>query len=202
MLIKICGVTRPEDAAAAVEAGADLVGFVFVPGTPRALAAAASGWVRDVDGAETVGVFRDAPLDDILLTRDHLRLDRVQLHGAEPDDYLDELGSRVIRRFSVDEPVDWKRVAELAVRCLPLFDPGAGAGVAWSWQILAGRPPGVDVGVAGGLDAESVAEAIRTVRPALVDVSSGVEREHGIKDHNAIREFIAAARATAAEMRL
>jgi phosphoribosylanthranilate isomerase len=194
VLIKICGLTNPEDAAAATEAGADLLGFVFVPDTPRAVDAGSAGWVRDVRGGETVGVFRDAALDDILRIRDRLHLDRVQLHGNEPDAYLDALGDRVIRRLAVDLPIDWKRVAELARRCLPLFDPGAGDGAAWGWEALGDRPRGIEFGLAGGLGPESVAAAVRSVRPLLVDVSSGVERLPGVKDHRAVRQFVTAAR--------
>jgi len=75
VLIKICGITRPEDAEAAVGAGADFVGFIFVPGTPRALEEARSGWVREVEGAEKVGVFLDSPLDTVMRVRDALGFD-------------------------------------------------------------------------------------------------------------------------------
>ncbi|MBD3872469.1 MAG: bifunctional indole-3-glycerol phosphate synthase/phosphoribosylanthranilate isomerase, partial [Acidobacteria bacterium] len=95
MRIKICGMTRREDAEVAVAAGADLVGFIFVPGTPRALDEARLDWIREVKGAETVGVFRDAPLERILSIRDLLDLNWVQLHGDEPDSYLEALGERV-----------------------------------------------------------------------------------------------------------
>lgn len=197
MLIKICGLTRREDAEVAIAAGADLLGFVFVPGTRRAVTPAEVGWVRALRGAATVGVFRDAPLDTVLAVRDALQLDWVQLHGDEPDDLLDRLGANVIRRVSVVEPIDWGRLAWLAGRCLPLVDPGAGDGVAWDWRRLAGRPPGLSLGIAGGLTAESVVAAVRFVRPALVDVSSGVERSPGVKDPDAVRAFVKAARGAA-----
>ena len=194
MKIKICGITRPEDAEAAIEAGADFLGFVFRTGTPRALEPAASGWLRDVGGVEKVGVFLDAPLDEVERIRDLLDLEWVQLHGEEPDAYLDALGERVIRRVPVGSEIDWKRAAYLARRCLPLFDPGAGDGVAWAWESLQGGPPGLRFGLAGGLRPENVGDAVRTVQPYLVDVSSGVEAAPGIKDHAKIRDFITAAR--------
>jgi len=192
--IKICGLTRPEDARAAIAAGADLLGFVFRSGTPRALDATESGWVRDLQGAEKVGVFLDAPLDEIVRIREVLGLDWVQLHGDEPDSYLDVLGEGVIRRVKVGSGVDWNRVAWLACRCLPLFDPGAGDGKTWAWEILATGPKDVSFGLAGGLTPGNVADAIRVVRPVLVDVSSGVESAPGIKDHAKIRAFIAQGR--------
>ena len=194
MKIKICGLTRPQDAETAIAAGADLVGFIFVSGTRRGLDAAGAGWVRGLEGAEKVGVFRDATLSEIERIRDELELDWVQLHGAEPDEFLDVLGSSVIRRVPVAETIDWPRVAGLSARCLPLFDPGGGDGRAWPWEVLSNRPQALDFGLAGGLDPDNVAEAIRVVRPYLVDVSSGVEREHGVKDPRLISAFIEAAR--------
>jgi phosphoribosylanthranilate isomerase len=194
MLIKICGITSPQDAEAAVAAGADLLGFVFRPGTPRALVPEDVGWVRDVHGAETVGVFLDAPLDEVIEVRQRLGLDWVQLHGDEPDSFLDALGRQVIRRVRVGDAVDWARVASLSERCLPLFDPGAGDGAAWGWDVLAGGPKGLAFGLAGGLTPENVAEAVRVTRPFLVDVSSGVEAEPGVKDGDRVRRFIDNAR--------
>jgi len=194
MLIKICGMTRPEDAEAAVGAGADLVGFIFVQGTLRALDEARSGWVREVEGAEKVGVFLDSPLDTVMRVRDLLGLDWIQLHGDEPDSFLDILGEKVIRRVKVGPKVNWDRAAHLAERCLPMFDPGAGDGASWAWETLAERPAGIRFGLAGGLTPGNVAEAIRVVRPAMVDVSSGVESESGIKDHAKIRAFVDAVR--------
>ncbi len=194
MKIKICGITNPVDANAAIAAGADFLGFVFRSGTPRALDPAASAWIREVSGVETVGVFFDSPLDRILRIRDLLALDWVQLHGDEPDSYLEVLGERVIRRVPVASGIDWVRVAELAKRCLPLFDPGVGDGVAWAWEALRDRPPGTRFGLAGGLAPDNVADAVRSVKPYLVDVSSGVESSPGIKDHTKIWEFIAATR--------
>jgi len=194
VLVKICGITRPADAEAAVAAGADLVGFVFVPGTPRYVDPAAAGWVREVRGAGTVGVFRDAPLEAILEMRERLRLDWVQLHGNEPDGWLERLGPDVLRAVRVDGPPDWERLARLAGRALPLLDPGAGSGRTFDWSLLDGRPEGLRLGLAGGLTPENVADAIRRVRPALVDVSSGVEAAPGIKDPDRIHAFVAAAR--------
>ena len=190
ILIKICGITRPGDAEATVAAGADFLGFVFRSGTPRMLVPEQVGWIRDVRGAETVGVFLDAPLEEVVRVRRQLGLDWVQLHGDEPDSFLEVLGRRVIRRVRVGSGVDWNRVAHLARRCLPLFDPGAGDGLTWAWECLADGPAGLRFGLAGGLTPENVGDAVRVTRPYLVDVSSGVEAAPGIKDHDKVRRFI------------
>ena len=190
MKIKICGITRPEDAEAAIDAGADFLGFAFRQGTPRALDPAASSWIREIGGADRVGVFLDAPLDEVERIRDLLALDWIQLHGDEPDTYLEALGEQVIRRVPVGSEIDWRRVTFLAERCLPLFDPGAGDGVAWAWDILGEGPSGVRFGLAGGLTPDNVGDAVRVAKPYLVDVSSGVESAPGIKDHEKIQDFV------------
>jgi len=195
MLVKICGLTRPGDAEAAIEAGADLLGFVFVPGTPRFVDPSRAIWIRDLVGVETVGVFRDQELDSIIAIRDLLGLDRVQLHGEEPESWFDALGPDTLRRVQPRGADPWQRAAMLSGRCLPLFDPGAGDGEPFDWRALRQRPTGLWVGIAGGLSPENVTEAVHTVRPALVDVSSGVESAPGIKDPNLVGAFVAAARA-------
>ena len=193
--VKICGLTRREDAEAAVAAGADLLGFIFVPGTPRALDPGRVGWIRDLEGIERVGVFRDAPLEEVERVRDLLGLDRVQLHGAEPDVWLEKLGARTLRRVpAAAGGVDWARVVALAGTCLPLIDPGAGSGVAGRWHEWGTPPPEVAFAVAGGITPESVAAVIRRLRPALVDVASGVEVSPGVKDPDRMSAFVAAAR--------
>lgn len=194
-LVKICGLTRPEDAAAAVEAGADLLGFVFVPETPRALKLAEAMWIRKVDGAAKVGVFQDQPLGFIEGARDLLRLEWVQLHGNEPDEVLERLGRKVLRRVRVGDAIDWERVSALAEKCLPLLDPGAGDGRTFNLDLLEDRPAGLRFGVAGGLTPANVGEVVRRFQPALVDVSSGVERAPGLKDPRLVKAFIDAVRA-------
>jgi phosphoribosylanthranilate isomerase len=194
MLVKICGLTSLSDAEAAIEAGADLLGFVFVPGTPRFTDPRRADWIRDVVGVERVGVFRDQPLDEVIAVRDELGLDRVQLHGDEPDEWLATLGPETLRRVRPEGPDPWRRAAMLTGIALPLLDPGAGDGLAFDWAGLRRRPTGMWIGLAGGLTPETVGRAIREVRPALVDVSSGVEAAPGVKDRSRMRAFVAAAR--------
>jgi phosphoribosylanthranilate isomerase len=197
VLIKICGLTRREDAEAAIAAGADLLGFVFVPGTTRAVEPEGLGWVSELDGAETVGVFQNASLDRILAVRDRLYLDRVQLHGDEPREFLDTLGSTTIQRVQPQPGLSWQKIGRLSARCLPLLDPGGGTGIAWAWHKLGSPPEGVRFGVAGGLTPKTVAEVVQALRPHLVDVSSGVEREPRVKDPEKVAAFVASAREAA-----
>ncbi len=196
MLIKICGICYPRDAEAADAAGADLLGFIFVEGTPRELNPSECTWIRDLKGSATVGVFRDSTLDQILEIRAKLDLDWIQLHGSEPDAWLDVLGARVIRRVGVPSAgINRSRVEALSRRgALPLIDPGAGDGATCDWQVLAQRLAGLDFGLAGGLTPENVGHAVKIVRPTMIDVSSGVEQAPGIKDHAKIRAFIREAR--------
>jgi phosphoribosylanthranilate isomerase len=198
-MIKICGLTRREDAELAIASGADLVGFVFVPGARRELLPEDAGWVAELVGAERVGVFRDAPVERVEEIRRRLALDWVQLHGAEPDGELLRLGPRVIRRVQPAGGRTWPEVERVARFALPLLDPGAGEGASWPWAELAPPPAGLRFGVAGGLGPDDVAAVVRGLRPALVDVSSGVERAPGVKDPSRVAAFIRAARLAAGE---
>jgi phosphoribosylanthranilate isomerase len=192
MLVKICGLCSLGDAEAAIDAGADLLGFIFVEGTPRALDPSNVGWVRRLTGAQTVGVFIDSPPDRILKIQSTLDLDWVQLHGSEPDDLLDILGPRVIRRVPVPPGgVKRSRVEALQQRgVLPLVDPGAGGGITCDWNDLAQRLDGLKFGLAGGLTPETVAHAVTIAKPTLIDVSSGVEIQPRFKDPSKMRTFV------------
>ena len=194
VMIKICGLTRRQDAEAAIAAGADLLGFVLVPGTARFVRARDAGWIRHLGGAETVGVFRDEPVECVEEVRELLAFDWVQLHGSEPDEHLVRLGPRVIRRVRPVGERTWQEVERVARRALPLLDPGAGDGLGWSWSALTVPPAGLRFGVAGGLRPDTVGDLVRTLRPALVDVSSGVESAPGIKDPRLLNAFVRAAR--------
>lgn len=196
MLVKICGLRRRRDVDIAVEAGADMVGFIFVPGTPRTVEPETSTWIRHLSGVEKVGVFRDAALEQIIDVADRLQLDRVQLHGSEPDDWIKRVGLPVIRRVPVPpEGVDRKRVeCILDLGALPLVDPGGGDGIPCDWSALGRCLGGLWFALAGGLTPNSVAEAVKAAQPQLVDVSSGVEVAPAVKDPCRIERFIAAAR--------
>lgn len=190
LLIKICGLRRPQDVEAALQGGAQLIGMVFVPGSRRRLDLASARELRQTVGtrARAVGVFMDQSMPEVHEIAHALRLDALQLHGAEPLAAWREAGWPLI-----------KRVAPLAgtvpLQCdnvLWLLDPGAGQGLAHNW-----KGSGIDAReamVAGGLSPVNVAGIVQATKARGVDVSSGVEGPDGQKDPDAIVAFCTAAR--------
>jgi phosphoribosylanthranilate isomerase len=210
LLVKICGLKAPEALDAALAAGADLVGFVFFPPSPRhlgveaarALGSRAEGRARKV--ALTVDA-DDATLEAIVAA---LKPDMLQLHGAEPPERVSALKVRfslpVMKAIPVETAADLGAVPAYAeVADWLLFDARApraatrpgGLGKPFDWRLLQAVAASVPFMLSGGLDAANVGEALRIVRPAAVDVSSGVERALGEKDPDKILGFIRAARA-------
>lgn len=203
LTVKICGLTTVEDARGAVAAGADLVGFVFFPASPRRLAPPDAEWVRQVDGALRVGVFRDQSPAFVDTMAEVAGLDLVQLHGGESPATCRRLGGRerVIKAIPVAGPLDWETVAAYADVARILFDTasptGGGTGRPFDWSLLAHRPAELEFLLAGGLTPDSVAGAVARLSPAGVDVASGVESQVGVKDPARMAAFVAAARGAA-----
>lgn len=206
ILVKVCGITTPEDGLLAAEAGADAVGFVFYPMSPRRVdperAAAVARCLPPL--VSRVGVFVDASRDEIARTADQVGLDLVQLHGEEPPEALDGLPRRVLkavrvgRGFAEEEALRYEgRAAGLVVDTRLVGDtvmPG-GTGVHFDWSLVAHLRDKVKfLMLAGGLEPDNVKEAIAAVRPHAVDVSSGVERLPGRKDPARVRAFLRAVR--------
>jgi phosphoribosylanthranilate isomerase len=190
--VKICGITNIEDALAAVDAGADMIGLLFADSPRRIDARLAREIVRRISSrADTVGVFMDQSADEIARVLADVRLDVLQLHGDETPDTCRTLGRRVLKRIRVgdaDTPeAIRRRMRPFSVDWF-LLDPGAGSGRAFDWRLAADLSPSLFV--SGGLTAENVAEAVRIARPLGVDVSSGVESEPGRKDHAKVRAFV------------
>ena len=203
--IKICGITREEDAWAAIEAGADALGFVFVPGTPRFIEPGrAAAITRSLPPfVSRVGLFVNADPEHIRATVAEARLDTVQLHGDEtPEVGLSLLGLvRVIQAFRVQGPETLQRLPDYRKSAdawlLDAYVPGTagGTGARFDWNLaVQARELGHPLILAGGLKPENTAEAVRQVRPFAVDVSSGVESSPGQKDAEKIRELIRSAR--------
>jgi phosphoribosylanthranilate isomerase len=211
--IKICGLSTPETLAAALAGGADMIGFVFHPKSPRFVAperaAALAGAVRGK--ADIVALIVDWDEKRAADLAQFLKPDWLQLHGAESPEHTAAIaaasGRPVMKALGVAGAADLAaipRYAGAARRILldakPPKDaafPG-GHGRPFDWGLLAGLDPAQPFMLSGGLDPANVAEAIRIARPAGVDVSSGVESAPGVKDPARIAEFIAAARKAAA----
>ncbi len=178
------------------EAGADFLGFVFAPGSPRTLAMADCPWIEAVPFASKVGVFRDQDVGFIEEVRAKAGLALVQLHGKEPPELCARLGGRkrVIKALTVSEEVDWGAVAAYATVARILFDSGGGTGRVFPWSLLSNPPLPLEFWIAGGLSPENVGAAIAACGPAGVDVSSGVESAPGRKDPAKVRAFLSAVR--------
>jgi phosphoribosylanthranilate isomerase len=208
--VKVCGLTRLQDARAAWEAGADALGLNFYARSPRWVSpetAAALARTRPPLGA-VVGVFvNEAPERIRALVRE-CGLTAVQLHGDEPPEACAGYGVPVIKALRVRGPEDVARARQYVgageVRGL-LLDGAApaygGGGVRFDWSLVASlRDCGLPLLVAGGLTPQNVEEAVRATRPYGVDVASGVERAPGLKDASAVRAFVRAARTPSLEI--
>jgi phosphoribosylanthranilate isomerase len=210
--IKICGITRPEDAEAAAAAGADAIGLNFYEKSPRYV---------DVDrariiiaavppGVVKVGVFVNAPVQEVCRLYDDLKLDLIQLHGDEPLEYLAQLNDRpIIKALRVSGTEGLRAMIDYIAACKKLFHiprfilldaplsegfGGSGKSADWTLAKRYCAAPGPPLVLAGGLRPDNVAEAIRTTGPQAVDTASGVESQPGIKDAAAIAAFVAAAK--------
>jgi phosphoribosylanthranilate isomerase len=195
--VKICGITSVEDALHAARAGAAAIGLNFFPGTPRCLsleraAAIAAALPRAVC---RVGVFVDAPRAVIAEAVQRVGLDAVQFHGRESPDDCRDWPVRTIKVVRVDRPDTLAAEADRYPVDFVLADAyvegqvgGTGRRIPLDW--LAGVAKARLI-VAGGLTPETVAEVVRAVRPAAVDVASGVERAPGVKDGEKVERFIA-----------
>lgn len=204
--VKICGVTRVEDALLAAELGAAAIGFIFWPGSPRYVDPADARVVAQAlpPFVTAVGVFADQPVDDLRRVVETVKLGAVQLHGRESVADFDSLGCMLIKAVAVRRgaaPSDLSDIPAHITVLLDAHDPErlGGTGRTIDWAVAAGVAATRPVILSGGLRPENVAEAIRAVRPAAVDVASGVEREPGVKDATKLKAFFKAIAATPGE---
>ncbi|MEZ4861547.1 MAG: phosphoribosylanthranilate isomerase [Caldilineaceae bacterium] len=215
--VKICGLTNLADAEVAIAAGADLLGFILYAKSPRYVTPAAVAEIVTTLRAQAgtqgtrlprlVGVFVNAPQDEIMATVTQVGLDFVQLHGNETPALVTAFAGRAYKALRPAEATLARaQAAEFAplgpatgpAWMLDAYDPAAygGTGKQADWQVaatLAQQHPGLLL--AGGLTPENVAAAIRTVHPWGVDVGSGVEAAPGRKDHTKVQQFVAMAKA-------
>ncbi|WP_342539352.1 phosphoribosylanthranilate isomerase [Sporosarcina sp. FSL K6-1540] len=195
--VKICGLMESQHVKTAVDAGVDAIGFVFAPSRRQVTIAKAQEMAKNIPpGVLKIGVFVDASQDDIEQTFREVPLDFVQFHGDESSDFIEKVGLPSIKVLSVYSDEDAKRFAHYETDYFLFDTPGTdfkgGSGKTFDWQLM--KDAGVQsdkVILAGGLNADNVAQAIRTVQPYMVDVSSGVEVMRR-KDDKLIRAFIKA----------
>ena len=199
--VKICGITRLEDAFAAVRAGAHAIGLVFYPPSPRYVTPAAAAAIlrRLPPFITTVGLFVDAAAAEVQATIAQAPVQLLQFHGAETPEYCRQFARPYMKAVRMGPGVDLLQYArdyhDAKALLLDAYVEGlhGGSGIAFDWsRVPEGLP--VPVILSGGLTADNVAEAVRRVRPCAVDVSSGVESAKGVKDAARIAAFIAGVR--------
>ncbi|HAU32114.1 MAG: N-(5'-phosphoribosyl)anthranilate isomerase [Desulfotomaculum sp. 46_296] len=191
--VKICGITDLKTALYSAEAGADALGFVFAPSTRRIAPETARSISLELPPRVLkVGVFVNSPIKEVQQITEFCRLDIVQLHGEESQDYCRQINSRIVKAFNVQSPLfslidSYPVDAVLVDACLP--GKAGGTGKVFDWKILESIKRSRPMILAGGLNQSNIKEAILTVRPNGVDVSSGVETNQK-KDPEKIMQFI------------
>lgn len=205
--IKICGITRLEDALLACELGADAIGLVMTPSSPRCVPLDRARAIRHAlpSFVSAVVLTHDLPARRVAEIVDSVRPDLIQFHGSEDAAFCESFGVRYTKAVGMAGEVDVRELVASHPRArgfvLDGHPPGAqgGQGRTFDWSRIP-RDLGRPVILAGGLKAENVGDAIRTVRPWSVDLASGVESSPGIKDAAKMRGFFAAVHAADAEM--
>jgi phosphoribosylanthranilate isomerase len=197
--VKICGITRLEDAELAISHGAWALGFILWPSSKRNVdPGVAAGIIRQVRRkVETVGVFVNQPIDEIAERVDTLGISHVQLHGDEGPSFCSAVaqrtGAKVIKAVRIGHAADLRDLERFHTdyHLLDTSEAGlyGGTGKTWDWKLVANRRNKIPLILSGGLTAENVAEGIAAVRPWGVDVASGVEASPGIKDPAKLAAF-------------
>lgn len=195
--VKICGITRPEDGEHAAAMGADAIGLVFYAKSPRAVDVAQAKAILAALPAfvTTVGLFVDAPAEEVNAVLDALPLDLLQFHGNESPAYCRAFRRPYLKALAMRPGMDLRVAAEDYVDARALLvdayhpDAPGGTGTRFDWERLPAQL-GLPLVLAGGLDPDNIADAIRTVRPWGVDVSSGVEAAKGIKSPEKMAAFM------------
>jgi phosphoribosylanthranilate isomerase len=197
--VKICGITNAADAHAAIDAGANLLGFNFYAKSPRRISEADAAKIRSQlpKKIKAVGIFVNAPPSEVAALCKSLKLHAAQLHGDETPEEVAELASSlpVFKAFGVEPDFPLATLDEYPEAYAFLFDAGhtgqyGGTGHTADWDVARRATVGRRIILAGGLKVENVAAAVRIVRPYGIDVASGVESRPGKKDHGLLREFV------------
>ncbi len=203
MFVKICGITNEDDALLAVAMGADAVGFNFVSGSKRQIAAQVAYDITRRLPPEilTVGIFRDEHPTRVIDVAHKAGIKAVQLHGRETAADTQQVARSfrwVIKAFSALDP-NLPKADQYGTDMIMIDSPGGGSGKVFDWSLAGDAPDSVKLILAGGLHPDNVASAIEEVRPWGVDVATGVERAPGKKDALLVKRFIENARANAPE---
>lgn len=197
--VKICGITNLADAKAAVDAGANSLGFNFYQKSLRRISTADAAQIRSKlpKEIECVGVFVNALAEDISSLRAFVRFDAAQLHGDESADFVANLAKAlpVIKAFRVDAKFTLATLDRFSDAFAFLLDAAragqyGGTGQTTDWDVARRAAASRRIILSGGLNVENVAEAVRTVRPYAVDVASGLETKPGRKDHAKMKGFV------------
>ena len=199
--VKICGITKSADALAAVEAGADALGFNFYEKSPRhiSLETVAEIAKQLPPFVMRVGLFVNAPEELVMRAIGECGLTMLQFHGDEPPEFCTQFGLMSMKAFRIRDAESLKEIPNYQTDAylLDAFSPEArgGTGETFNWDLaIEAQKFGKPIFLAGGLTPENVADAVRKVQPFGVDVTSGVESSPGKKDHAKIRSFIVNAR--------
>lgn len=199
--IKICGITRPEDARAAADSGADAIGLVFYSQSARAVTVDQAAAITAVvpPFVSVVALFVDESAATIRTVLEAVPIDLIQFHGEEPAQFCEQFARPWIKALRVKPGIDlagecaaYKKGRAVLLDSWQKGVPG-GTGTTFDWNLATGTLP-LPVVLAGGLHSDNVGVAIRALHPAAVDVSGGVESSPGIKDARLIEQFIAAVR--------
>lgn len=205
--IKVCGITDLKEALRIAELGVDALGFIFADKSPRRID---QDQARQIIAAlppfvDAVGVFVDQPLALVEEIRRYCGLTMIQLHGAEPPQYCEQVHSRVVKAFRIRPESSPDELSPYAGRVkgflLDTFHKGmaGGTGETFDWALIRHLAPPGPVILAGGLTPNNVGMAVRQVRPFAVDANSGVEKSPGRKDLALVRELVAAVQQAVAE---
>ena len=195
--IKICGITRVEDAQAAVGAGADAIGLVFYPPSPRAVRLEQARKITESTPAfvTVTALFVNPTFEEVQSVLDSARIDLLQFHGDEEASFCEQFNRPYIKALRVRQASDLvascMRFPSALAILLDSYKPGVpgGTGETFDWSLVPDTPPKPII-LAGGLNPQNVAQAIQQVQPFALDVSGGVEAEKGIKDQSKITAFV------------
>jgi len=192
--IKICGIKHINDALKAVECGADAIGLIFVEKSPRYVSLESAGTIAESlpPFVTIVGLFMNDTAEMVQRTLKSVPLTLLQFHGDETAEFCEQFDMPYIKVLGMNEQSDIAAFAKKYPKAKAILldnEKGGGTGKSFDWSLVPKNLP-VPVILAGGLNPENVASAVETVKPYAVDVSSGVESEAAVKDHEKIEQFI------------